>query len=103
MGGRVGAWVAQQAEKCTRCQKSVYAMERCVARRHSAYFSASLHPERDQQQDEFIFHKACFRCADCNTQLQQNGGWELADDGAVCCKVHFAARRQRAEGGPAAF
>ena len=77
----VSAWVAARTERCVRCQKSVYEMERQVARagRHDA---ATL-----------VFHKACFRCADCNTLVRQDQ-WELDSNDTLLCRNHFAARQR---------
>lgn len=77
----VGSWVASQNVQCTRCSKTVYAMERQDARSHNG--------------DTLVFHKACFRCADCNTLLRPNN-WELFDESVLCCQTHFQARRNNA-------
>ena len=74
----VGCWVASQTPRCVRCLKNVYHMERQDARAHGG--------------DVLTFHKACFRCADCNTLLGPNN-WELCPRGELCCRVHYTARR----------
>ena len=45
------------------------------------------------------YHRACFRCEDCGTQLRQGGTHELLGT-TLLCRVHFAARRALGEGGP---
>lgn len=69
-----------QGDVCERCTKRVYATEKAVARR-------SMGPLR-------IFHKACFRCADCDTKLRPEN-WELDDDNALVCQVHYNDRQLR--------
>ena len=82
----VGSWVASQTVCCERCGKKVYANERQDAMAH-------------RSRRLLVFHKACFRCIDCNTLLRGNN-FELflADDAAegsevLCCRTHFMARR----------
>jgi hypothetical protein len=90
---RTAAFIAGgiKRDKCVRCEKTVYAAEKQVAR-------ASKHYSADQ-----IYHKACFRCADCNTLLRPDN-WELfgspeelqGNEGAAApillCKTHYVAR-----------
>ena len=82
----VGSWVASQTVCCERCGKKVYANERQDAMAHRSHRL-------------LVFHRACFRCIDCNTLLRGNN-FELflADDAAegsevLCCRTHFMARR----------
>merc|ERR1712167_450825 len=56
-------------DKCHRCSKSVFANERALA-------------------DDLVFHKSCFRCAECATMLRQNN-WELSPGGVLLCKTHY--------------
>uniref|UniRef100_A0A8C4QX99 LIM zinc-binding domain-containing protein n=1 Tax=Eptatretus burgeri TaxID=7764 RepID=A0A8C4QX99_EPTBU len=58
----------QEKEQCNACQKTVYPMDRLVA-------------------DKRIFHKACFRCHHCSTQLSVGKFASL--HGNVYCKPHF--------------
>lgn len=82
----VGSWVASQTVCCERCGKKVYANERQDAMAH-------------RSRRLLVFHKACFRCIDCNTLLRgKNFELFLADDAAegseaLCCRTHFMARR----------
>jgi hypothetical protein len=91
----VGSWVASQTVCCERCGKKVYANERQDAMAH-------------RSRRLLVFHKACFRCIDCNTLLRGNN-FELflADDAAegseaLCCRTHFMARRSLPSNAPAA-
>ena len=48
---RVRRWGAPQQEKCDSCSKTVYPMERLSA-------------------DKKVFHKTCFKCAECKSTLR---------------------------------
>ena len=85
----VGAWVAHRSKRCQRCEKTVYDNE-CI--------SVEVHAARGYG-DDLHFHRACFRCEDCGTQLRQGGTHELLGT-TLLCRVHFAARRALGEGGP---
>jgi len=61
-------WKPPVQEKCVRCTKSVYAAERMEAGGH-------------------IFHKLCFRCSECDMQLNLNSYNQA--DGILYCKNHF--------------
>ena len=56
-------------EKCTICNKTVYAAERAAANGKP-------------------YHKECFRCATCNVKLTNNFCVD-ANSGALLCKPHF--------------
>uniref|UniRef100_A0A8C2U7D8 LIM zinc-binding domain-containing protein n=1 Tax=Coturnix japonica TaxID=93934 RepID=A0A8C2U7D8_COTJA len=58
----------QENETCTLCQQRVYPMERFVA-------------------DKQNFHKSCFRCHHCSSQLSL--GNYAALHGQIYCKPHF--------------
>lgn len=74
------------SEKCERCGKTVYAVER----------QAIDGPPRLARR--LIFHASCFRCADCSTLLRP-GTFELvcagehADECTLVCRTHYLARR----------
>jgi len=68
-------------ERCERCAERVYAMERAVA--------------VGTGEEEHIFHRRCFRCDDCACQLTPSN-YEVFTGGVVVCRVHHAAREQRA-------
>eukprot|EP00039_Didymoeca_costata_P013180 m.196347 g.196347 ORF g.196347 m.196347 type:complete len:450 (+) comp15698_c1_seq5:412-1761(+) len=57
-----------QNSKCVFCGKSVYAMEKGEA-------------------DGMVFHKACFKCAQCNKVVKIGSYASL--DGKIYCKPHF--------------
>uniref|UniRef100_A0A669QP95 LIM zinc-binding domain-containing protein n=1 Tax=Phasianus colchicus TaxID=9054 RepID=A0A669QP95_PHACC len=58
----------QENEICTLCQQRVYPMERLVA-------------------DKQNFHKSCFRCHHCGSQLSLGNYASL--HGQIYCKPHF--------------
>uniref|UniRef100_A0A8V1AAM6 LIM zinc-binding domain-containing protein n=1 Tax=Gallus gallus TaxID=9031 RepID=A0A8V1AAM6_CHICK len=58
----------QENEICTLCQQRVYPMERLVA-------------------DKQSFHKSCFRCHHCGSQLSLGNYASL--HGQIYCKPHF--------------
>uniref|UniRef100_A0A8C9FE68 LIM zinc-binding domain-containing protein n=1 Tax=Pavo cristatus TaxID=9049 RepID=A0A8C9FE68_PAVCR len=58
----------QENEICTLCQQRVYPMERLVADKHN-------------------FHKSCFRCHHCGSQLSLGNYASL--HGQIYCKPHF--------------
>lgn len=69
-------------ERCERCRGAVYANERMFAQTHAASTGRG---------EGHIFHRRCFRCADCNTLLRPDS-WELDAGGVLLCKVHYTAR-----------
>ena len=72
-------------ESCVRCGKRVYAAERQVAGAHRGCF------------DSLVFHKACFRCKECNRGPLRPGDWVVdADSGDLLCKQHHTARQHAA-------
>ena len=56
-------------EKCATCNKTAYAAEQIPAQGR-------------------IFHRACFRCTECRTQLGANN-WCIDSGGQLFCKPHF--------------
>ncbi|EDQ93070.1 uncharacterized protein MONBRDRAFT_13898, partial [Monosiga brevicollis MX1] len=56
------------SNKCLVCTRPVYAMEKVEA-------------------DGMLFHKWCFRCAECNCKV--NTGNYAALEGKIYCKAHF--------------
>eukprot|EP00041_Stephanoeca_diplocostata_P038417 m.1514987 g.1514987 ORF g.1514987 m.1514987 type:complete len:938 (-) comp25215_c0_seq18:3333-6146(-) len=64
----IKGWKPPQNDKCTFCDKTVYAMEKILA-------------------DGDCFHKACFRCSSCNKMLSL--GNYAALDGKLYCKPCF--------------
>ncbi|NWW81196.1 XIRP2 protein, partial [Chaetorhynchus papuensis] len=58
----------QENETCKLCQQRVYPMERLVA-------------------DKQNFHKSCFRCHHCGSQLSLGNYASL--HGKIYCKPHF--------------
>ena len=58
------------ANKCQKCEKTVYPMERVAV-------------------DELVFHKTCFRCGECNKVLSL--GTYAALKGVYYCKVRAFA------------
>lgn len=91
------AWVASAAERCERCNKIVYAVERQTAELiNSAQWGVNS-AQRGVNSETLVFHRQCFRCYECNTVLRA-GNFELrAQDRVLLCKVHFAARQALAE------
>ncbi|KAL3927104.1 MAG: hypothetical protein SGPRY_002979 [Prymnesium sp.] len=63
---------------CTKCGKTVYAAESFFAKGHA-------------------FHRDCFRCAHCDTKLQNSPNWEMLK-GDFYCQAHFM-QRVRTDGG----
>ncbi|EGD74873.1 LIM-type zinc finger-containing protein [Salpingoeca rosetta] len=61
-------WKPPTIEKCGVCNQAVYAMERLEA-------------------DKIVYHKKCFRCAECNKAVSL--GSFAALHGKVYCKPHF--------------
>ena len=62
------------AEKCVRCEKTVYAAERLSP-------AAGL-----------VWHAPCFRCDQCSCKLNIQS-YEFGAEGEPLCKPHFAQRR----------
>ena len=62
--------VSVGANKCQKCEKTVYPMERVAV-------------------DELVFHKTCFRCGECNKVLSL--GTYAALKGVYYCKVRAFA------------
>eukprot|EP01104_Vermistella_antarctica_P013283 TRINITY_DN3_c0_g1_i1.p1 TRINITY_DN3_c0_g1~~TRINITY_DN3_c0_g1_i1.p1 ORF type:complete len:386 (-),score=135.39 TRINITY_DN3_c0_g1_i1:132-1238(-) len=62
------SFVAAKKETCQVCEKTVYFSERLAA-------------------DEQVYHKTCFRCAECNRVLKT--GTYAALKGKIYCKPHF--------------
>jgi recombinational DNA repair protein (RecF pathway) len=58
------------SDKCTGCGKVVYATEKLTAGSH-------------------VFHKACFKCAQCGTKLTMNT--YSVHNGTFLCKPHYNA------------
>eukprot|EP00045_Choanoeca_perplexa_P014084 m.163695 g.163695 ORF g.163695 m.163695 type:complete len:536 (-) comp16559_c0_seq1:1913-3520(-) len=61
-------WQPPKAKGCQVCSKAVYHMEKIEA-------------------DEKIYHKTCFKCAECKKSL--SAGSYAAMNGVVYCKPHF--------------
>ncbi|OTF74988.1 LIM domain containing protein, partial [Euroglyphus maynei] len=60
--------IAGESIKCKICSKHVYHMEQIKAVKS-------------------IFHKSCFRCIDCNKQLNMDS--YSSHEGQIYCKLHF--------------
>lgn len=65
---RTNRFAPPQQEKCETCKKTVYPMERLAA-------------------DKKVFHKTCFKCAECKSTLRL--GNYAALQGKLYCKPHF--------------
>lgn len=66
-GRRFSAQLNQEASTCRACSAHVYQMERLVA-------------------EKSLFHKTCFKCCECNTQLTINN--YMSHEGEVYCRAH---------------
>jgi hypothetical protein len=65
-------FVAQPQEKCTACNRNVFATEKIVV---------------EEKEVKKTFHKNCLRCVTCNQTLSL--GNYSALDGKFYCKPHF--------------
>ena len=65
-------FTAQPTEKCTACNRTVYATERTVV---------------EELTEKKIFHKQCIRCQTCNKVMLV--GQYSSMDGKFWCKPHF--------------
>ena len=83
-------------DRCEACGKKVFANEKVVARAHQGGYAENQ-----------IYHRACFRCRECNRGPLRPGDWVIeTETGQLLCQVHFearaAARRLGASGETAA-
>ncbi|XP_051800738.1 F-actin-monooxygenase MICAL2 isoform X1 [Acanthochromis polyacanthus] len=72
-GSSVRRVFLQSGDKCHRCEKRVYMVERVCA-------------------EGLYFHRECFRCSTCSSALRQGAQAFHSEEGKLYCKLHFDQR-----------